>query len=88
VAASLVSTSRQLGSVLGVAIVGSILAVGGSSRIAATSSGFGVPVSVVLAACGLVVVCVNALPSRHPAAQRRLHPALVLTTSQREGEPS
>jgi EmrB/QacA subfamily drug resistance transporter len=87
VAASLVSTSRQLGSVLGVAIVGSILAVGGSSGIAATSSGFGIPVSAVLAACGLAVVCVNALPSRHPGAQR-FHPALVLATSQHKGEPS
>jgi MFS family permease len=88
VAASLVSTSRQLGSVLGVAIVGSILAVGGTSGVASSPGGFGVPVCAVIAGCGLVVVCVNAFSTRSPAAQRRLHPALVLASSQHKGELS
>ncbi|MFF1876381.1 MFS transporter [Leifsonia sp. NPDC058230] len=88
VAASLVSTSRQLGSVLGVAIVGSILAGSGSSGVVASPSGFGVAVSAVLACCGLAIIGVNAVSTRPPAAQHPARPALVLTSSQHKGDLS
>ena len=61
VAASLVSTSRQLGSVLGVAIVGSLLTAGQTAAAVPASGGFGLPVCIVLASCGLVVVLANLL---------------------------
>jgi EmrB/QacA subfamily drug resistance transporter len=53
VAASLIATSRQVGAVLGVAIIGTLV---GASPTGSTSGGFGLAVSAVLASCGLAIV--------------------------------
>ncbi|NEN05891.1 MFS transporter [Diaminobutyricibacter tongyongensis] len=74
VAASLVATSRQLGSVLGVAIIGTLLSTGRPAALTTVPSGFGVAVSAVLAACGLAVVLINLLPARRSALVHQTPP--------------
>ena len=86
VAASMVATARQLGSVLGVAIVGSLLAVDGSAGVARPPTGFGMAVSMVLAACGLAIVGVNLIRGPRQAIQPLPHAAPAFAAPRNEGE--
>ena len=86
VAASMVATARQLGSVLGVAIVGSLLAVGSPAGVTSPPTGFGLAVSVVLAACGLAIVGANLLGGPRQATLPLPSPALAFAAPRNEGE--
>lgn len=70
-AASIISMSRQIGQVLGVAIAGALLATGLGADMKSGFDKVVIYVWILLILAGLGILIINALPQRHPAASRQ-----------------
>ena len=70
-AASIISMSRQIGQVLGVAIAGALLATGLGADMKSGFDKVVIYVWILLILAGLGILIINALPQRHTAASRQ-----------------